>query len=164
MTSETQTSTTFVQADTATFRHLVQQLTGLPGAIDPSEALPVKHPSKLSPRTSNRRSPIFKLQDRRHAMRNKLEIKLGLSAINQNHSPSKIHRVGSLGHSPVTPLGPESMFFWGLNMESPVVLEEEKAITAKGFYLHPSPANTPRGAEPPALLPLFPVTSPEQES
>ncbi|OWM88651.1 hypothetical protein CDL15_Pgr002418 [Punica granatum] len=37
--------------------------------------------------------------------------------------------------------------------------EEERAIAEKGFYLHPSPMNTPRGAEP-QLLPLFPVTSP----
>ncbi|CAI0468713.1 unnamed protein product, partial [Linum tenue] len=41
---------------------------------------------------------------------------------------------------------------------------EEKAIKEKGFYLHPSPATTPREAEPPRLLPLFPVTSPRVSS
>ncbi|KAI8032820.1 VQ motif-containing protein 4 [Camellia lanceoleosa] len=39
--------------------------------------------------------------------------------------------------------------------------EEEKAIAEKGFYLHPLPrTTTPRGSEPPQLLPLFPVTLP----
>ncbi|PKH47981.1 hypothetical protein CRG98_050387, partial [Punica granatum] len=37
--------------------------------------------------------------------------------------------------------------------------QEEKAIAEKGFYLHPSPLSTPRGAEP-ELLPLFPLHSP----
>ncbi|KAJ9140897.1 hypothetical protein P3X46_031489 [Hevea brasiliensis] len=36
---------------------------------------------------------------------------------------------------------------------------KEKAIKEKGFYLHPSPAITPRKVEP-RLLHLFPVTSP----
>lgn len=40
--------------------------------------------------------------------------------------------------------------------------EEERAIAEKGYYLHPSPLSTPRGAEPPELLPLFPVQSPEE--
>jgi hypothetical protein len=35
---------------------------------------------------------------------------------------------------------------------------EEKAIKKKGFYLHPSPATTPRESEP-RLLPLFQTTS-----
>ncbi|CAN0911109.1 VQ motif-containing protein 4 [Linum grandiflorum] len=45
-------------------------------------------------------------------------------------------------------------------METEEDEEEEKAIKEKGFYLHCSPATTPREAEPPRLLPLFPVTSP----
>ncbi|KAI5386635.1 VQ motif-containing protein 4 [Lathyrus oleraceus] len=36
---------------------------------------------------------------------------------------------------------------------------EEKAIKEKGFFLHPSPGNTPRDSEL-RLLPLFPTTSP----
>ncbi|CAL5409866.1 unnamed protein product [Camellia sinensis] len=36
---------------------------------------------------------------------------------------------------------------------------EKQAIAKRGFYLHPSPASTPRDSEP-RLLPLFPVTSP----
>ncbi|CAN1807226.1 VQ motif-containing protein 4 [Linum perenne] len=45
-------------------------------------------------------------------------------------------------------------------VDSTAAAEEEKAIKEKGFYLHASPATTPREAEPPLLLPLFPVTSP----
>lgn len=37
---------------------------------------------------------------------------------------------------------------------------EERAIAEKGFYLHPSPLSTPRGSDPPELLPLFPLHSP----
>lgn len=49
--------------------------------------------------------------------------------------------------------------------ESPssAISEEERAIAEKGFYLHPSPLNTPRGSEP-ELLPLFPLQSPRQSS
>ncbi|KAK4755843.1 hypothetical protein SAY87_009600 [Trapa incisa] len=163
MASQAQTSsTTFIQADTATFRRLVQQLTGVAG--DPSEASAVRLHPRLSPKVSNlRSSPAFKLQDRRkHASQSKqLEIKLGLSALDH---PLRRHPVGSPGLSPVTPLGPDSAFLWGANyMESPIVSEEEKAIAEKGFYLHASPTTTPRGSEPPELLPLFPVTSPQQD-
>ncbi|XP_057786914.1 VQ motif-containing protein 11-like [Salvia miltiorrhiza] len=35
--------------------------------------------------------------------------------------------------------------------------EEERAIAAKGFYLHPNPFT---GSDPPELLPLFPLHSP----
>lgn len=59
----------------------------------------------------------------------------------------------------------------GIGMASPVSTldfvaraspceEEEKAIAGKGFYLHPSPISTPRGSDPPQLLPLFPLSSP----
>lgn len=42
------------------------------------------------------------------------------------------------------------------------VEEEERAIAQKGFYLHPSPVNTPRGSEP-ELLVLFPLCSPKSD-
>ncbi|QHO31775.1 hypothetical protein HN51_019936 [Arachis hypogaea] len=64
----------------------------------------------------------------------------------------------SLALSPVTPLNDDDPF----DKSSPSLgnsSEEEKAIAEKGFYLHPSPMNTPRGSEP-QLLPLFPLTSP----
>ncbi|GAV92553.1 VQ domain-containing protein, partial [Cephalotus follicularis] len=163
--------TTYVQADTNTFRDLVQKLTGLAGDTG---KLPGTFPARLTSKpslpgdpTGPRRS-AFKLQERRQTMR-KLEIKLGLTNLrnSQSHytsSPSKTQRVHSPIPSPVTPLGSESRFLLSSHTESlasPTVLEaEEKAIAEKGFYLHPSPLSTPRGSEAPELLTLFPLSSP----
>ncbi|KAF8400475.1 hypothetical protein HHK36_013773 [Tetracentron sinense] len=168
------TSTTFVQADTNTFRELVQKLTGI--AEDSPEKLPITLPARFSSRSSNwcevvgpRRSG-FKLQERRQNMR-KLEIKLGLTSL-QNSSaylPRQTNLVSPIS-SPVTPLGSDSLcsgYFRGSGSNSPsspVVSGEEKAIAEKGFYLHRSPLSTPRGSEPPELLPLFPLSSPKQQS
>ncbi|KAL2495002.1 VQ motif-containing protein motif-containing protein 4 [Forsythia ovata] len=75
----------------------------------------------------------------------------------------------SLMLSPVTPLIPDPFNrspHGGVNANNCNNLNtaaEEKAIKEKGFYLHPSPANTPRDSEP-RLLPLFPVTSPRVAS
>ncbi|XP_059658280.1 VQ motif-containing protein 31-like [Cornus florida] len=166
--------TTFVQADTTTFRELVQKLTGASG--DSADKLPVTLPARLSSKPSNsvdatgiRRSP-FKLQDRRPSMR-KLEIKLGLTSLRNSpppshHSPRQTHLVASPIQSPVTPLGCDTVFSARVGAESPsspAVLEEEKAIAEKGFYLHPSPLSTPMKSEPPELLTLFPLTSPRQQ-
>ncbi|KAA8521732.1 hypothetical protein F0562_012405 [Nyssa sinensis] len=138
------TPTTFVQADTTTFRELVQKLTGASG--DPADKLPVTLAGRLSSKTTNpvdatgiRRSS-FKLQERRNTMR-KLEIKPGPT---------------SRRNLPLTRVGAESP-------SSPAVSEEEKAIAERGFYLHPSPLSTPRKSEPPELLTLFPLTSPRQQ-
>ncbi|KAK4794373.1 hypothetical protein SAY86_012367 [Trapa natans] len=80
----------------------------------------------------------------------------------ENLSPSMLE-LPKLTLSPVTPLvnpfnGSSSPSLGGSSSSSSS--EEERAIAQKGFYLHPSPMNTPRGAEPPQLLPLFPVNSP----
>jgi hypothetical protein len=161
--------TTFVQADTHTFRDLVQRLTG--SSVD-SEKLPVNPPSKLSPKTFTpgeptgpRRSP-FKLHERRHThtMR-KLEIKLGLTTL-RNNSPRQTQRVDSPVQSPLTPLRSEPMFLPSSRAELPssrALSDEEKAVAEKGFYFHPSPVSTPRGTEPPELLTLFPLSSPSQK-
>ena len=70
----------------------------------------------------------------------------------------------SLTLSPVTPLNDDAFDKSSLGgNSSSSSSEEERAIAEKGFYLHPSPMTTPRdgaAAEPPQLLPLFPVTSP----
>ncbi|CAH1448471.1 unnamed protein product [Lactuca virosa] len=68
----------------------------------------------------------------------------------------------SLVLSPVTPLLSDPFNRSPANECSPNldVEAEEKAIAEKGFYLHPSPATTPRRESEPQLLPLFPVTSP----
>ncbi|KAA8525649.1 hypothetical protein F0562_007469 [Nyssa sinensis] len=170
MASPSPSPTTFVQADTTTFRELVQKLTGASG--DSADKLPVTLPAKFSSKPTNsvdataiRRSP-FKLQERRHTMR-KLEIKLGLTSLRNSppshHSPRQAQLVLSPIQSPVTPLGWDTVFSARIGADSPsspAVLEEEKAIADKGFYLHPSPLSTPRKSEPPALLTLFPLSSP----
>lgn len=158
--------TTFVQADTNSFRDLVQKLTGFAGD---SEKLPVTHLSKLSSSkpfppaaadylTGPRRSP-FKLQERRHTIR-KLEIKLGLTGPFKNSppsldSPSHTRGFDSPVPSPVTPLAAESLFFRRPSLASPLsppVTAEDRAIADGGFYFHPSPRNS----QPPELLNLFP--------
>lgn len=149
-------ATTFVRAEPNNFRELVQKLTGAPE--DSPEKLPVTTPARPSSKTWTpgeptgvRRSP-FKLQERRHTMR-KLEIQLGLTSI--RNSTSRMLRLSSPIPSPVTPLRGDSP------LSSSSSSEEEKAIAEKGFYLHPSPLNTPRGSDPPELLTLFPLTSPK---
>jgi hypothetical protein len=160
--------TTFVQADTNSFRDLVQKLTGLASDTQQLPATRILSSSKSfhSPVdfTGPRRSP-FKLQERRHTSR-KLEIKLGLTSLSNSSSPTRQTRQVE---SPVTPLISSELLFFPspATTESPsppAVLEEEKAIAEKGFYLHPSPLNTPRGSEPPELLPLFPLSSPSQSN
>nr|DAD45023.1 TPA_asm: hypothetical protein HUJ06_003253 [Nelumbo nucifera] len=143
--------TTFVQADPSTFRAVVQKLTG--ATDDPSmEKLPVTVPARQATKSSvgemGPRKTTFKLHERRQSMR-KLEIKLGGIAARQVL---------------VSPVSPLDLFSRGSprTPRSPLE-EEERAIAEKGFYLHPSPLNTPRIAEP-ELLPLFPLHSPRESS
>ncbi|CAN4088588.1 unnamed protein product [Withania somnifera] len=146
-TNSSTPNTTFVQADPSNFRAVVQRLTG---ATQNSSSV------KL-PVTALRRS-AFKLHERRQSAR-KLEIMLnnGDSTFN---GPTVGFGVGPL-LSPsrkrsylASPISPLEM----LTRVSPE--EEERAIAEKGFYLHPSPLSTPRGSQPPELLPLFPLQSP----
>ena len=161
-------ATTFVQADAATFRDLVQKLTG--AAVKSSEKLPVTLPARASSRpisvdsSAALRRSQFKLQERRHTVR-KLEIKLGRTTLRNSPYPQSPHVMSPI-YSPVTPLSPDSMFSSGAGSScgnSPTE-EEDRAIAEKGFYLHPSPLNTPGGAEPPELLILFPLSSPSQRT
>jgi hypothetical protein len=102
--------TTFVQADTNSFRDLVQKLTGLASDTQQLPATRILSSSKSfhSPVdfTGPRRSP-FKLQERRHTSR-KLEIKLGLTSLSNSSSPARQTRQVE---SPVTPLSSEFLFF-----------------------------------------------------
>lgn len=172
--------TTFVQADTNSFKQVVQMLTGTTetarhaGRPDPTRhAIP---PIKTGPRKDKSGS---KLYERRNSLKNFKISPLGPGMVNIRQglisgysgsprpgtpeilSPS-ILDFPSLVLSPVTPLIPDpfnrepaaNTGSSNLDMEA-----EDKAINGKGFYLHPSPANTPRDSEP-RLLPLFPVTSP----
>lgn len=69
----------------------------------------------------------------------------------------------SLALSPVTPLSPDPFNRPPTTSASSTPQSsssaEDRAIAEKGFYLHPSPRSC-LGADPPRLLPLFPVTSP----
>ncbi|CAN0853054.1 VQ motif-containing protein 4 [Linum grandiflorum] len=209
--------TTFVQADTSSFKQVVQMLTGSPKSAaaaaspqpDPthhhnhhpmkshSHAIP---PIKSIPKKNQ--SSGFKLYERRNSLKNLKINPLNpfLSPAGSGFSPRKpeilspsILDFPSLVLSPVTPLihdpfdrsgsglatcyagspmnnggggnhQPASKLGGNNNssmmVDSAAAEEEEQAIKEKGFYLHASPATTPREAEPPRLLPLFPVTSP----
>ncbi|KAK4350180.1 hypothetical protein RND71_029493 [Anisodus tanguticus] len=153
-------NTTFVQTDPSNFRAVVQRLTG--ATQDSSSVkLPVIGTGPAGPRR-----PAFKLHERRQSAR-KLEIMLnsggsfggpamgfGVGPLLSPSSPSSTRKRTFLA-SPISPL---EMLTRG-SPRSPME-EEERAIAEKGFYLHPSPLSTPRGSEPPELLPLFPLQSP----
>ncbi|KAL9156623.1 hypothetical protein ABFS82_09G089900 [Erythranthe guttata] len=160
-------NTTFVQADPSTFRSVVQRLTG----ADPAKISAAKPNSgEMGPRR-----PAFKLHERRPTAR-KLEIKLGGgggAAAAALHSPScsssapRNYQRSYGGESMVmvSPVSPLEYLAAAAARGSPgtprsPVEEEERAIADKGFYLHPSPLSTPRGSDPPELLPLFPLHSP----
>ncbi|GMJ10179.1 hypothetical protein HRI_004687100 [Hibiscus trionum] len=173
--------TTFVQADTTTFKQVVQMLTGSSEtAKQASSKPPTQHQSSfpIPPmKTNSPKKQSFKLYERRNS-----NLKNNLMMIN-TYLPSSVANNGGGGgggafysprnaeilspslldfpklalSSPVTPLNEDTF-----NKSSPSLgssSEEDKAIAEKGFYLHPSPMSTPRDTEP-QLLPLFPVTSP----
>lgn len=160
--------TTFVQADTSSFKQVVQMLTG--------STETAKQASKPIPDPPSRNFIIppkkqgFKLYERRNQLKNGLIISpmvpqnSGFSPRNNNKpeilSPSLLN-FPSLVLSPVTPLIEDPF-----NKSSPSVgslSEEEKAVMEKKFYLHPSPRSTPRDSEP-QLLPLFPLSSSQSSS
>ncbi|XP_028782003.1 VQ motif-containing protein 4-like [Neltuma alba] len=162
--------TTFVQADTSSFKQVVQMLTGSskPSAANTSDSPPAKShaipPIKSTPK--KQQSSGFKLYERRNSLSKNLKISPLIPSFSPNvsgFSPRKpeilspsILDFPSLALSPVTPLIPDPFDRTGPVLHSEA---EEKAIKEKGFYLHPSPATTPRDVEP-RLLPLFPTTSP----
>lgn len=172
--------TTFVQADTTSFKQVVQMLTGsTETAKQASSGKPNSDPPKnLIPpiKTMPTKQQGFKLYERRNSLKN-LKISPLVPGFVPNTSgfsprmpeilsPSLLDFPG-LALSPVTPLmtdpfnrsphqNPSCCAAKSSNLDSKA---EERAISEKGFYLHPSPSTTPRDQEP-RLLPLFPVTSP----
>jgi len=166
--------TTFVQADTANFKQVVQRLTGSdtpPSAQNkPAKTHHHHHHHGASGLAGGPKKPAFKLYERRIGKNNLKMI-----------APLAMAAAAAAGASPRKPgpevLSPSVLDFPSLALGSPVTPlvsdpfnrspasaspgEEEEAaeraaIARKGFFLHPSP----RAAEPPRLLPLFPVTSP----
>ncbi|KAL8045828.1 hypothetical protein ABFX02_08G139400 [Erythranthe guttata] len=174
--------TTFVQADTSSFKQVVQMLTGsstensrIPTRPDPTR----NHIPSIKPGLKRDKSGS-KLYERRNSLKNFRISPLGPGLVNTRPglspgysgsprpatpeilSPS-ILDFPSLVLSPVTPLIPDPFNRGATAANSDGNLDseaEERAIKERGFYLHPSPrANTPKDPEP-RLLPLFPLTSP----
>lgn len=183
--------TTFVQADTTSFKQVVQMLTGSTQTAKQASASASPKPNSEPSKPHSHIPPIrkqtgFKLLERRNNSLKNLNINplIGTSGfirgsdnniknvVVSSFSPSSrkpevlspsILDFPALVLSPVTPLIPDpfnrSRF---LNENGTVLMDaieaaaEEKAIKEKGFFLHPSPASTPRD-EKPRLLPLFPT-------
>ncbi|KAG8043719.1 hypothetical protein GUJ93_ZPchr0458g22411 [Zizania palustris] len=164
------TNTTFVQADPATFRALVQKLTGAPGSKQvlhqggAGAGAGAQQQAAPAPRRP-------KLQERRRAAPARLEL---LRPQPLYYSHNLHHR---LMHSPVSPMDayllassssssslspspPASSSSCGVVITKEEEEREEKAIASKGFYLHASPRSVAGDGERPKLLPLFPVHSP----
>ncbi|THU46674.1 hypothetical protein C4D60_Mb09t07390 [Musa balbisiana] len=132
--------TTFVQTDAATFKELVQRLTG-----------PHKQPPDAASFAPAKVAGLKRLHERRRGSRLKL--------------PVMKPAVGPAVLSPslMTALVSPSTGFAGLGICDELneeEEEEEKAIKERRFYLHPSPRSRSQNAEP-ELLPLFPLTSPK---
>ncbi|CAJ1978554.1 unnamed protein product [Sphenostylis stenocarpa] len=167
--------TTFVQADTSTFKQVVQMLTGSSDTTKPQQDPPVPLPSfknfNIPPmKTTPKKQQGFKLYERRNNnLKNTLMINTLVpnfahsSGFSSPHKPEilspSLLDFPSLTLSPVTPLNDDPFDKSSSPSLGSSSSEEEKAIAEKGFYLHPSPMSTPREFEP-QLLPLFPLSSP----
>ncbi|XP_022877476.1 VQ motif-containing protein 4-like [Olea europaea var. sylvestris] len=167
--------TTFVQADTSTFKQVVQMLTGSSETAQkasksdpPPASSAAKGGARIPPiKSTGGKKQGFKLYERRNSLKNGLMINTLTPGLGQNSSFSpreaeilspSILDFPSLVLSPVTPLNEDTPSKSSPSMGS--ASEEEKAIAEKKFYLHPSPRTSrPRDSQP-QLLPLFPVTSP----
>ena len=158
--------TTFVQADTTSFKQVVQMLTGSSETAKQASTKPNHKHNNIPPK----KQQGFKLYERRNSFHKNLNINPLLPPINSTFSPRNKQEIlspsildfPSLVLSPVTPLIPDpfNRSAAARNGSSLDSLAEDKAIREKGFFLHPSPRpSTPRDSEP-RLLPLFPTTSP----
>ncbi|CAO2186097.1 unnamed protein product [Urochloa humidicola] len=175
--------TTFVQADTTSFKQVVQILTGTPetaaaAAAGGAQASPPA-PQKPAPTPTGSKKPAFKLYERRSSMKSlKMLCPLLPAAAAFAAAGSAGNGFSPRGFSPrgLEVLSPSMLDFPSLALGSPVTplpplpgseeakAAEDRAIAEKGFYLHPSPrGNAGAGGDlqaPPRLLPLFPVQSP----
>ncbi|KAK6157388.1 hypothetical protein DH2020_011636 [Rehmannia glutinosa] len=163
--------TTFVQADTSTFKQVVQMLTGSSETAKQASAPPSRGggAGSIPPiKSTGQKKQGFKLYERRNSLKNGLMINTLSPGFSQNcsgFSPRKpeilspsILDFPSLVLSPMTPLN-DDYLSQSTAAASPT-MEEEKAIAEKKFYFHPSPRTTSSRNGEPQLLPLFPVTSP----
>eukprot|EP00252_Welwitschia_mirabilis_P017151 TRINITY_DN38064_c0_g1_i1.p1 TRINITY_DN38064_c0_g1~~TRINITY_DN38064_c0_g1_i1.p1 ORF type:complete len:188 (+),score=28.24 TRINITY_DN38064_c0_g1_i1:250-813(+) len=160
--------TTFVQADSSTFREVVQKLTGASSSETPSSS----SSSSLqgSHHVGPRRAAFKPLHERRQRIGHlrKLDLKAGfdypLSVLSSLDQKKQTHSVGLVARSPVTPLVSDlfehacsSPLCNAVHLSPSPEEEEERAIAEKRFYLHPS-LLSPNGSHP-RLLHLFPLHS-----
>ncbi|XP_042431238.1 VQ motif-containing protein 31-like [Zingiber officinale] len=137
-------STTFVQADAATFKELVQRLTG--HHEPPHRRSPPNSPSVDAARLSG----VKRLHERRRGGGGCSRLKLSV------HKPA----AAGPASKPASPAAAEEE---EVGHKEVIVVneeEEEQAIKERRFYLHPSPRSRTRMPQP-DLLPLFPLTSPK---
>ncbi|KAF6155853.1 hypothetical protein GIB67_039184 [Kingdonia uniflora] len=148
--------TTFIQADSSSFKQVVQMLTGSPSSTS-SKSTSIPPIKKQG----------FKLYERRNSLKNMkisplnptnlVHQNCGFSPRNRNEvlSPSMLN-FPSLVISPVTPLILDTF------QRSPntiIPCSGDSTMEDKGgFCFQPSPAR--KKTETPQLLPLFPMTSP----
>ncbi|XP_066313545.1 VQ motif-containing protein 4-like [Miscanthus floridulus] len=174
--------TTFVQADTTSFKQVVQILTGTPetaaaAASGEVQASPPA-PQKPAPTPPGPKKPAFKLYERRSSMKSLKMLCPLLPAAAAFAAGGFAGGFSPRGFSPrgLEVLSPSMLDFPSMALGSPVTplpplpgseeaaAAEDRAIAEKGFYLHPSPrGNAGAGGDlqpPPRLLPLFPVQSP----
>jgi VQ motif len=170
-------TTTFVQTDQATFKELVQRLTGPTSTSNSTSitAIELQHqqqqqqhhhhlyhhlyhstppsPTGKPPVGIIKRRPAFKTQGHRA----KLTI----------HKPGPVNPVLFAAPGVISPSSEVASLSIRDNDRSPSVEineeAEEKAIRERRFYLHPSPRSRESMSEP-ELLPLFPLTSPGSSS
>ncbi|CAO2209523.1 unnamed protein product [Urochloa humidicola] len=173
--------TTFVQADTTSFKQVVQILTGTPETAAAAAAGGAQaSPQKPAPTPTGPKKPAFKLYERRSSMKSLKMLcpLLPAAAAAFAAGGSAGNGFSPRGFSPrgLEVLSPSMLDFPSLALGSPVTplpplpgseeakAAEDRAIAEKGFYLHPSPrGNAGPGGDlqaPPRLLPLFPVQSP----
>ncbi|CAL9126809.1 VQ motif-containing protein 4-like [Musa acuminata AAA Group] len=180
--------TTFVQADTSSFKQVVQMLTGsaetAAAAAAAAAATNSSAPKGLvasAAKATGPKRPAFKLYERRNSLKNLKILSPLIPTFLSSNSGSPVGAAGfsprkqpeilspsmldfpSLVLSPVTPLIPDPFNRPQHPNSESAKRAEDRAIAEKGFYLHPSP-RAPADAEPPRLLPLFPVTSPNVSS
>ncbi|OIW08250.1 hypothetical protein TanjilG_15211 [Lupinus angustifolius] len=152
--------TTFVQADTSSFKQVVQMLTGSQETTKPTP-LPTSRNFNIPPiKTASKKQQGFKLYERRNSnLKNSLMINTLVPNLSYNKSeilsPSLLDFPSLSLLSPVTPMNDHDPFDKSSLSSLRSSSEEDKAIAEKGFYLH----STPREFEP-QLLSLFPLSSP----
>lgn len=161
--------TTFIQADTSSFKQVVQMLTGSSEtAKQGTKAAEPPSKTAIPPMKTGPKKPAFRLHERRSSLKNlNISPLMNSCCSGVGFSPRKpeilspsVLNFPALNLSPVTPLIPDPFNRSPTPADRASALAEERAIAEKGFYLHPSPVTTPRESEP-QLLPLFPVTSPK---